>query len=202
MIPFLLLFLACGDGSKTEAIIDTSGAGADSSEDTSDSSGPPDSLPPGSCTDPAYNPWIGTCVADYFTPCFAPSGACEVEQGASGFVTTWSNGATLTAELGAGMPPSVTLTLSAADGTVCATGAMASEGVCPTTLEQSGTTFTRTDAGSGSLTFCVTMATMATTVTCPDGTTVSSDGSMPGTVTCMFGGDTSCDMGPMAPPPA
>ena len=195
----LLLLTGCSHDTTTEAVIDTS-YGSGETADTADSRPPDDALPPGSCTDPTYNPWLDTCAADFFAPCFQPTGTCEVEAGTSGFVTTWSNGTVLTIALGAGMPPTATLTLTAADGTVCATGEPASESVCPTTVEQVGTTFTRTSDGA-TRTWCVAMAERSTTVSCADGETAVSDGTLPGTVTCMFGGDQSCDLSSTMPPP-
>lgn len=194
---FLLLLGCTAAPSTTAAKIDS--AAVDTADSEGDSGGS-DSPPPtaGSCDDASYNPWLGTCVDVFFEPCFVPSGLCNVVPGEASSLTTWENDATVLLEQGAGMPPPLTITVRAPDGTVCATGQTVETPDCSVADERMGVEFTRTQDGAVE-SWCVALDGSLVEATCPDGSTESVSPGTPGAMACMFGGDRSCD--PFGAPP-
>lgn len=206
MVVLLSLLVACGSSTvSTKATIDTStdtadtgdtSGGADSSDSGPDS-GPPDSgPPPGDCTDPAYNPWLGSCLDGFFEPCFDPSGTCSTDTGTG--VVTWPNGPVVAIVQGGGMPPALSMTLTGADGSVCATGETVEDDACG--AGNFAATFIRS-SDSAALTVCILSGGGGGSVTCPDGSSAEAASGMGGLATCLVGGDESCNLMPGPPQP-
>ncbi len=157
--------VACGDGS---------GSG-----DTS-TTPPPSSTGTAACSDPSANPLSGTCVETFLAGCFDPAGACTSAQTGLNSTLTWDNGASVTTQ--AGM--TTTTTISASDGTECATGL--------TEINVDGcfseTTYRRPDGATQ--TWCFHQDT-SFEVTCDDGTVIPvAAGQSDSATSCQYGGQT------------
>lgn len=138
------------------------------------------------CEDPAQNPFAGTCVETFLAGCFDPSGDCTYAQQGANVILTWENGATV--ETAAGR--TTTTTLTASDGTVCATG---------TTVVGAGDCFAQTTyvraSDSAEQVWC-TYQDGSFDVQCPDGSTVSVTAEESSSAnSCQYGGGT-CEAAP------
>jgi hypothetical protein len=225
----LLLQIACSGDDKTttsDADSDTD-TDVDSDTDTdtdadsdtdADADSDADTDAVVDCTDPANNPWLGTCAAEFLLPCFEPTGQCTTTYTGYDTVIGWPNGASLTLSLGLSSgPPSQQITLTGADGTVCVTGTAATPalpdsgdtgfpgypgytldtGAFPTGPCAFGLVLTRVADGSTAQ-WCVDPFSGATTVICEDGTEIASY--TPEASSCLCGGDLGCELPLFGPP--
>ena len=142
------------------------------------------------CTDPADNPYAGTCVESFLADCFDPSGACVGEVSQAGVDLTWDNGAEVLNTIDYSDPysPRTTTELSSSGGAMCATGLTETHALDQTAECYSTTTYTRASDGQR-LTFCVRTDT-SMKVTCDDGSTFEVDGQAAhGASLCQYGNE-------------
>lgn len=170
-LSMLLLFVACS-GDSEEKTSTTEPVEAD-------------------CSNPAYNPWAGSCVETFNADCWDPEGACEGTVELTGSTTlVWDNGAAVEVSLDfASDPfnPGAITDLVASDGTVCATGESRNNELdCA-----SRTVYVRT-SDNAEMVFCI-QADGAMDVTCPDGSVVSATAEeSEGANACQYGDAEPC----------
>ncbi len=142
-----ILALACGDDASGPA----TGPGSTTDPGTD---GPTGSAEGGLCSDPAVNPFLGTCIETFLADCFVPTGECTTTESGLSFTFTWENGASMSFDL-------LSVEISGESG-VCATGTVdMGGGDCV-----SRTTYTRTTDGATQV-WCM-HADGSATVTCDD----------------------------------
>lgn len=159
----LLALGACGDKDDGDGSSDGESNGGASTSDGGSGEG--------DCSDPDVNVFAGTCVETFLAGCFDPSGACEgtIDMTTGSTTMTWANGATIETEVDTSNPtsPSVTTSIYASDGTLCAVGeSQNGVGGCA-----SQTVYERQSDGA-TQTWCI-QADGSMEVSCSDGTSVS-----------------------------
>lgn len=167
----LLFALACsGDDGKGDT-------------DETDTTPPTNTTDQGGCRDPEVNPWAGTCVETYLAGCFDPTGSCTGErQGVMGLIMTWENGATVEQS-------GLTTTLTASNGTVCATAVTS-----VTPVGDCFSTTTYTDDGGDEMQYCI-HADGSMGITCADGSSfeiTAEEAQSPSGQSCQYGGGEEC----------
>lgn len=142
------------------------------------------------CTDPAENPYAGTCVESFIVDCFDPAGACVGEVSQAGVDLTWANGAEVLNTIDTSNPysPRTSTEIVGSTGAVCATGLTVTNATDQTAECYSETTYTR--AGDGArLTFCTRLDT-SQRVTCDDGSSFEVDSQAAGGASvCQYGSE-------------
>jgi hypothetical protein len=167
----MVLFVGCS-GDKTDDTTDPAPVEAD-------------------CSDPAYNPWAGTCVETFNADCWDPTGTCDGTIELTGSTSlVWENGAAVevSIDFSGGDPfnPGALTDIIASDGTICSSGVSRNnEEGCA-----SRTVYTRAD--NATLTICI-QADQSMTVTCPDGSTLSATADQQqGANACQYGDAEPC----------
>lgn len=174
-------------------LIACSGDGADDSTPTTTSPGSTSTTPTAAavdCSDPSENPFAGTCVETFMAACFDPTGTCDGTVDMMGNTElVWASGATVTTQTDFSNPlnPSVITTLTASDGTECATGITdVNEGGCA-----SRTTYTRTSDGAQQV-YCIQLDG-SMTVTCDNATVIEVPANQGGAAEqCQYGDAGPC----------
>ncbi len=178
--PVLILLVACGGGE------DDSAATASGTPSTQPTSAAVD------CSDPAENPFAGTCVETYLAGCFDPVGTCEGDVALTGRTELiWESGASVLTEIDFSDPfnPGAITTLTNSSGTECAVGVTENNtGSCA-----SQTTYTRTADGATQV-YCIQLDG-SMTITCDDNTTVEVPASQGDAANqCQYGDAEPCEM--------
>lgn len=139
------------------------------------------------CSDPAYNPWAGTCVETFNADCFDPTGECNgmFDQATGSTTLEWASGASVETSINPATFGATTEIYSST-GALCSTGESANNvGGCG-----SQTIYTRASDGA-QMTFCIQLDG-SMEVTCPDGSTHSASSTDQGASDCQYGDAEPC----------